>query len=171
MLLKSVEKLSRLIADMSVGEIADHVQFSYKDTEIRTETDYERASRLIPEVHKPWLDSWRRAAFDALNDIVLEVSDGFVRMPVDMNGIPIRMGDRVAEPEYAPNGGTVIGMKLYEGWDHWLINCGAWVDSRNCHHAEPDTWERIIADALNQGDAQDPAALVARCRALAGETE
>jgi hypothetical protein len=53
-----------------------------------------------------------------------------------------------------------------------------WTSSQNKRHHHADTWERIIEDAVNvHGNGFNPSwtderdALVARCKALAGDAE
>ena len=55
--------------------------------------------------------------------------------------MPIRLGDVVSEEEFRPEGGTVVGMQAYSSIDHWLVNCGAWVDSCKCRHVGSDAVE------------------------------
>lgn len=72
-----------------------------------------------------------------------------IELPVDADGLPIRLWDVVAEEEFCPEGGTVVGMKTYRSIDHWLVNCGAWVDSRKCRHVKHDTVEGVVAEAMS----------------------
>jgi hypothetical protein len=141
MLLKNVRRLRGLIADMSVGEIADHVQFSYEDTEIRTETDYERASRLIPEVHKPWLDSWRQAALDALDAIVHDVAKDYILRPKDADGKVIDHGHKTTygEVDYIRHSSRGWEVVISEG------PCAGIYSPYFCHHAEP-----TVEDVLDE---------------------
>ena len=115
---------------------------------------------------------------NGVESVALPDMTAYVKLPVDADGVPIHIGDKVSESDYRPEGGVVVGMKLYQGWDHWLINCGAWVDPRNCRHVQPDSWERIIDDAAKNiypNGAFNPcwdevrAELVERCRRLANE--
>lgn len=101
---------------------------------------------------------------------------GWVKLPVDADGVTWTGEERAFEDvdgrHYAMYG-------LMHDGERWYVDCGLVGPDKHHHliettlvrHAEPDTWERIIGDALSQGDAQDPAALVARCKALVGETE
>jgi hypothetical protein len=155
MLLKGAERLRGLIADMNASEIADHVQFSYKDTEIRTETDYERASRLIPEVHKPWLDSWRQAALDALEEIERETVEKYVKGPLDADGVMWHSGDMSDS-----NWGVIEGIAYENGV--WIISghdtSAPWVRADSLHHAP--TIEGVLTEFLDayqryEGDGYD----------------
>jgi hypothetical protein len=116
-------------------------------------------------------EDYRRGCRDTLAGI----ADTHMPLPVDADGVTWTGEERVFE-EANGRRHAMYGL-TYDG-ERWYVDCGLIGPDKHHHliettlvrHAEPDTWERIIADALNQGDAQDPAALVARCRALVGET-
>ena len=46
-----------------------------------------------------------------------------------------------------------------------------WTDASTKRHHKHDTWERIIEDAMGRYSDADADALVARCKALAGDAE
>lgn len=102
-------------------------------------------------------DDWLGQHEDAMEE------HGWVRLPLDADGVPWRIGD-VNE-----NGRVITGMSLnMHGWS--FTNIENDIDPSIHRHHRPDSWERIIEDAI--GDVtQDPATLVARCRALAGEVD
>lgn len=105
----------------------------------------------------------------------------YIPLPKDADGMPIRIGDELETSHYED--GTVAGIQYYEtgrtliavrphGWD-----TPTWYDPECYTHAKPDSWERIIKDAL-QGAERDGspdtypecvAELVERCKRLAGE--
>lgn len=99
-----------------------------------------------------------------------------VLLPLDADGVRIRLGDKL---EWASgetfevigigDGGTLFYM---EG-DH-----AEWTNAEGKRHIKPDSWERIIRDAIAEGfertDVSAPCdvgndELVERCRKLAGE--
>ena len=91
---------------------------------------------------------------------------GYVRLPLDADGVPIRVGDAI---EYVVGGNdrdTVSALMLTEhGWE---------VDGDNpecMRHVQPDSWERIKADArkaMNEYSMPNIVMeLVARCERLA----
>lgn len=96
-----------------------------------------------------------------------------VKLPLDADGVPIRPGETVRER--SGNTFEVACLQLFGGADNWLVLSDArsfstFREPHDITHVRPDSWERIIEDAM--GDrTQDPAELVARCRALAGEGE
>ena len=190
--MESVDKLRGLIADMSVDEIADHVQFSYKDTEIRTVTDYEMASRLIPEVHKPWLDSWRGAVLDALEQIEDEVAADYIPLPLDTDDVLLRPDDEVEVGCWPGTPCVVRDISLVTGMTGWVLHIVQrdhegepgygelylpWPDNRaseTVRHVKSDSWKQIIEDATALGAQMGRRTVqvddfVARCKALAGE--
>lgn len=102
-----------------------------------------------------------------------EHGDGWL---TDVDGVPINVGDMLAEGEASPERVKAL---MFDR-DGWSVNFGlGWCISKyhEWHHVKPDTWENIIEDAReyrlningsylwkNKSDE-----LVARCKALAGE--
>lgn len=110
-----------------------------------------------------------------------EVADSFkdciplrIPLPKDADGKTIHLQDRMSW-----DNGTFIVHELdltADGWTTWDELHGYTVRADQCHHVQPDSWERIIRDAqgdgiLNQIDGRpsDFDALVERCKRLAGE--
>lgn len=93
---------------------------------------------------------------------------GLMELPRDADGKPIHVGDVIV---------TINGYEdVVEGIlpDRVLVlRDGEWFTVRAdwCYRHVHDTWERIIEDAKGRYSDADTAALVARCRALAGEAE
>ena len=106
-------------------------------------------------------------------DAALE--EGYIELPKDADGVPIRIGDKML----LLNGRTAevyaIGVGLFMVWNPEDRHFDAYL-ANACHHAQPDSWERIIEDAQadgvryhNDGKPSDFDALVERCKRLAGE--
>ena len=95
---------------------------------------------------------------------------GWVRLPVDADGVPIRVGDTVeyVDDTLAPRNVTSINL-AGDGW--WVYINGVGRQPDMYRHVTPDTWERIIEDALDGYHDTDFENLVARCKALAGDAE
>lgn len=107
-----------------------------------------------------------------------ERDEGWVELPRDADGEPIHIGDEL-EGYGWPNGGAycraIVNEAMilagpdegsYRGWLMWAAS--------DVRHHTPDTWERIIRDAMAYAELPtdvDMQLLVARCRALAGEAE
>lgn len=134
----------------------------------------------IDEEHK-------HAVMSAMNDALYHANDesmaelGWVRLPKDADGVPIRMGDEMELTDEAARRwdgdkhfGKVMGLELTV--DGWTVEGDPATDLR---HVKPDSWERIIGDALTVGwqngnwnevaSAEIHERLVGRCRRLAGE--
>ena len=96
--------------------------------------------------------------------------DGWVRLPVDADGVPIHVGDAI-EIEHNGRVTTVTNINYNEhGWQVYCAEGGGFDKDTRCHHTQPDSWERIIGDAANlvRGDNESVVELVERCRRLAG---
>lgn len=96
--------------------------------------------------------------------------NGWVKLPVDADGVPIKLGDIVNEFE-------VRRLVLIDK-DTWDVEdrFGEPFNPSTLHHTVPDSWERIIRDAIAEGfertDVSAPCevendVLVERCRRLA----
>lgn len=142
--------------EREVDEIADRIDAEHK---AKVDEAYENGKR---DERADWLD---------------ETDGGYIKLPVDADGVPIRIGDTVKLGD-----GTfeVRRLELYD-MDSWdvLDRFGEPFSPFYMHHVQPDSWERIIQDALTVGwhngnwnevasaDIHDR--LVERCRRLAGE--
>lgn len=97
--------------------------------------------------------------------------NGWVKLPVDADGVPIHVGDEV-KLEHSGKVTTVTNINYNEyGWQVYCAEGGGFDKDTRCRHVQPDTWERIIEDAANlvRGDNESVVGLVERCRRLAGE--
>ena len=98
-----------------------------------------------------------------------------VKLPLDADGVPIRPGETMRER--SGNTFEVACLQLFGGADNWLVLSDArsfstFREPHDITHVQPDTWERIIEDAIDSCDSGETIAhLVARCRALAGDAE
>lgn len=175
-------KLRELVADVNWHEITDNIGGPWLDS-------WHRAMRnrcdTIDAIH-----ARLEAAYDRLRAerdsmaAALDRAEGehdfapeshYVMLPKDADGVPIHIGDVM---EWCNGSFTVHELKLTEdGWQTWDSEHGYTVHADECiRHHNPDTWERIIEDALlASGDmnamAASRTALVARCKALAGDAE
>lgn len=112
------------------------------------------------------------AAMSAYADAIeQELAEQYVALPLDADGVPIHVGDEVT----FTNGDRSITRTVEAIGETWVVFGDAtFYGVRSCRHRQPDTWERIIEDAMQLGYT-DPdnehlmGRIVARCRALAGE--
>ena len=107
--------------------------------------------------------------------------NGWVKLPVDADGVPIHVGDTVEEVGENPTWYTVCGVgtlqdrpAVFYGNPSEYGYADGWDFAERVRHVQPDSWERIIEDAGNSDKdghewAEYAAALVERCRRLAGE--
>ncbi len=136
--------------------------------------DLDRIADRIDERHAVKVERLEkyRAAVDAM-------LKEYVKLPVDADGVPIHIGDVM---EWSNGSFTVHELKLTEdGWQTWDSEHGYTVHADECIHHQPDTWERIIEDALTVGwpndswsevaSAEVHDSLVERCKKLAGDAE
>ena len=120
-----------------------------------------------------WLKGYAACREELMEGHPVIVADlenaGWVKLPVDADGVPWRIGD-VTE-----SGQTVEAMGLNRhGW-HFVGTVNE-IDTAIHRHHQPDTWERIIEDATALGAQMGRRTtqvddLVARCKALAGDAE
>ena len=76
--MESLDKLRELAADINSTEIIDHLDVIGKFM-----------------FHTDWLDSWH-SEFDRLCDeIEREIAECYMLLPVDADGVPIRVGDKL----------------------------------------------------------------------------
>lgn len=122
-------------------------------------------------------DDWLGQHEDAMAE------HGWVKLPVDADGVPIRVGD-LMEGEKIGGGFCepfeVVGYIMCNGELEPMDNHRlARKRKYSHHHHEPDTWERIIEDACKRAVDGYPeetgyiamADLVERCKVLAGDGE
>ena len=98
---------------------------------------------------------------------------GYIKAPVDADGVPIRIGDTMEwlDGSTAEVIGIGDGVFFYKDDES---DAADWSSAEGKRHVKPDSWERIIQDAVKLGYADYPttcyeAELVERCRRLAGE--
>jgi len=133
----------------------------------------ERHEEIIYEYKREYED------FKSYRDIA------YVKLPVDADGEIWTGNERVFEV----GNGTRYDMRylMYDG-EKWIIDSsfGGFIANK-CRHVQPDSWERIIEDALSECGWEQPkeyeidfedskeqrdrfvAELVERCKRLAGE--
>lgn len=95
--------------------------------------------------------------------------DTSMPLPLDMDGEPIRIGDEMQWIDGTKFTVAGIGkheLYYYNDETHAL----EWTGIEHKRHYAPDTWERVIEDALCMPvhTELDVERLVARCKALAG---
>lgn len=115
-----------------------------------------------------------RGDLDHIADRIDEELANYIPLPKDADGETIHLQDRMSWDNGTFN---VHELKLdADGWTTWDELHGYTVRADKCHHVQPDSWERIIEDALHWEGSDVPFAechmtyeLVERCKRLAGE--
>lgn len=141
----------------------------------------------IDEAHK-------KAVMGAMNDALYYANDenmaelGWLRLPKDADGKVIHVEDEVELLDGSERFNAEWLEWDGEGWAvHSTEGYGAWHMPNHLRHIEPDSWERIIEDAISECGWEQPkeyeidfedsretrdrfvAELVERCKRLAGE--
>ena len=112
-----------------------------------------------------------------------ENRDGWMELPKDADGVPIRVGDKLRYVDEIIECAAITPKRVY----FWREHDMRWTPGINCRHYVPDTWERIIEDAIGEGMARqrnndsgnfceranpmNNGDLVARCKALCERTK
>ena len=104
------------------------------------------------------------AIHELADRIERELAERYVALPLDADGVPINKGDKLDG-----YGCTILVVELrYSGVWHIVDECGnEWHNHAAFSHHQPDSWERIIADAC--GGTASEQILIDRCKALAKE--
>lgn len=148
-------------------------------------SDFDRYCDAIDSIHAQ-LERENESLKAELDRVLGEDErDGLVRLPVDADRVPIHFKDKVTVP-WSDKVYEVSGFSYQENVHTGTMTI--WINTHvdgefralcatdSCHHHAPDTWERILADALGCEPYEvevddDLMALVARCKALAGDAE
>lgn len=131
-MLKSVERLLEFVGDMNATEVNDHIKARPDGFVVSFRIDGE------------WLDGWNRAVLATIEKIKKEVSERYMELPLDADGVPIRVGDVLTDGEYK--------FKVFElaafGDGSWSIrneDGNAWAACDVTHHHEP-TVEDVLRE-------------------------
>lgn len=89
----------------------------------------------------------------------------YMLLPKDADGKPIHVGDRLRNDSGKEV--TVVGVGDGTFFTFFSVGVNHAHYAADFRHAKPDSWERIVEDAIDGLCYEDE--LVARCKALAGE--
>ena len=98
-----------------------------------------------------WGEQWRKIA----DEIEAEIESRYMELPVDADGVPIRVGDAVAERPYRPNLGEKYGEVacLLFNSDGWSVSdrdpFGQWWHPATLMHVNPRTIEDVLRDLID----------------------
>ena len=129
--LESITQLRMIIADVNVAEISANIQQPIGTW---------REARVSPA----WVDSWQRAAERALDEIEREVADRYMELPLDADGVPIRVGDTMAWRDGTRHTVTAVAPNAFT-WEeddgqHMSVPAHLW------YHAKPRTLEDVLEE-------------------------
>ena len=108
-------------------------------------------------VDEKWSPIW------SADDMVRNVSEGIgqthMRLPVDADGVPWHIGDKVQRKEHKSRPNVVTGIYIYDNGDHALqvreTDCTAWAPiAHESRHAKPDTVESLLDELLEEANCK-----------------
>lgn len=137
------------------------------------------ADRIDAEHGKVLHEAIRNALANGEKRGLRQIADTHMPLPVDADGVPIRIGDELEPTDECGMRATVNGINLTDD-GCWVFTGVIGRRPHKCRHVKPDTpdsWERIIEDvrsmdgcgSLGEFMERHGADFVARCKALAGE--
>lgn len=132
--MESIKRLRELAEDINCYEIIDHIH-----TRPRFMVDGE------------WLDSWHKE-FDAVCDAIeAEIAEKYMELPLDADGIPIRVGDEVTWLNGTPSSKFTIDTFVFDmehgEWDVEDSNFLNIFSAHRCRHIKPRTLEDVLQSA------------------------
>ena len=83
------------------------------------------------------------------DEIEREVSERYMLLPVDADGVPIHMDDML-KSENASKPFIVESMTFADSWTVWDRENGATRWPSECHHVKPRTIEDVLRDCCNE---------------------
>ena len=130
--IKSIEKLRELAADINSTEIIDHL---------------DEIGKFV--IHSEWLDSWHKAFNRELGNLEREISERYMPLPVDADGVPIQVGDELYNGEVIAFGGLAEGgvVFVHRGFmnGNYILEAFA---SNVTRHVKPRTIEDVLRELL-----------------------
>lgn len=148
----------------------------------RDRSCYERLLAIADRIDEQHAKARDKAYDEGVNDGIDADKNamGYIKLPVDVDKMPIHVGDTI-EIEHNGRVTTVTNINYNEyGWEVYCAEGGGFDKDTSCRHVKPDSWERIIADAIAEGFerinltdtiTESNEELIARCKKLAGEAE
>ena len=125
--------------------------------------DENELQRIADEIEAEWQDS-----YDAM---CLEIERGYMKLPVDADGVPIHIGDKIRWADKGPF--EVCGVNEDYAWFYGSDKAAS---ANVCHHAKPRTLEDVLddyaKDVYKHGrDVNDVEKYAAEIRELMGGDE
>lgn len=104
------------------------------------------------------------------------IDEHYQLLPKDADGVPIHVGDEMEWPDGSTFDVVGISANTLFYVERDFDDSAQWTAAHDKRHRKPDSWERIILDAVNvESLAHDVPQvivdkLVERCRRVAGES-
>lgn len=104
--------------------------------------------RRYAEVHwEPW-DASRKRLNESLDEIEQEIAERYMELPVDADGVPIRLWDVVAAQDEQP---FEIRAFQYDALGWFAIErLGSQWNVNQLHHVKPRTIEDVLGEAVGE---------------------
>ena len=82
-----------------------------------------------------------------VNEIEQEIAERYIELPLDADGVPIHVGDKMRFCDFNVQCAAVSPEHIYY-WDEY--SNGHWVKGRECRHYKPRTVEDVLRDCCNE---------------------
>lgn len=161
------------IGETALANLCDAIDAVHANLEAENESLRRELDRVLGEQEDRYQEGIMDgcAHYDAEHtECLLSEPHGYMELPKDADGKRVRIGDLIEWTDGSDEPFEVVGIgngMLYYIDDDEI----QWTRAETKRHHQPDTWERIIEDAKGRYSDADTAALVARCKALAGDAE
>lgn len=136
MMLKSVERLLEFVGDMNATEINDHIKACPDGFVVSFHIDGE------------WLDGWNRAVLATVEKIEREVSERYMELPVDADGVPIRIGDVMVLQHEVEEKPDVVQALTWDGEDWYFTSIEGFFNACGWEHYHAPTVEDVLREVV-----------------------
>ena len=102
----------------------------------------------------------RRQVNMACDEIEQEIAERYMEMPVDADGVPIRVGDYLESEEYdgRPFPCRGLNVEVCKSGKRWTVcmsydsysGTSEYTSARRCHHVKPRTIEDVLGEAVGE---------------------
>lgn len=90
------------------------------------------------------IDMYEGLLRDVYEGLLRDVGERYLKLPVDADGVPIRIGDMVGL-----HGDTLVNSMTFDG-KNWYVSeaviSSDWVPAHNCRHVKPRTIEDVLRE-------------------------
>lgn len=141
--IKALGELEGLVQDINEREINDHIIIErYSDGSTET------------AIGRDWVCAWREAALRQLHAIEREIAERYMEPPLDVDGVPIKVGDECWDRDTAER--FEVSSVEWNGicWSAWSTPETRHLANKVLHH-RPRTLEVVLEDMLIEKDETD----------------